>query len=237
MTLEGTANKTLLLLGLLVSSAAWVWFQAGAEAVIDPMLASSQVVAATSTGVVPWMIGGGVIGLILGLVITFKAHLAQYLAPAYAICQGLMVGGMSVMFERAYPGIAFQASALTFGTLFALLGAYKAGWIKVTDKLRSGIVMAMGGIMVTYLVAMVAGMFGVNLSMIHGSGPISIGFSLVVVAVAAMSLLLDFEFIAEGSRSGAPKYMEWYGAFSLMVTLIWLYMEILKLLSKLNRRD
>jgi uncharacterized YccA/Bax inhibitor family protein len=149
----------------------------------------------------------------------------------------LALGSISAILELRFPGIAIQAVSLTFGTLLVLLFAYRSGMIPVTQKLRLGIVAATGGIMVFYLLQFVLGFFGVHFSSINGSGPIGIGISLIIVAVAALNLVLDFDFIENGARMGAPKYMEWYGAFGLMVTLVWLYLEILRLLTKLRGRD
>ncbi len=138
----------------------------------------------------------------------------------------------------ALPGIGIEAVSLTFGTLFGLLLAYSSGLIKVTDKMRLGIVAATGGIALFYLIEMVLGLFGVHaFATINGSGPAGILFSLFVVAIAALNLVLDFDFIEQGVALGAPKYMEWYGAFGIMVTLVWLYLEILRLLSKMRSRN
>jgi len=158
-------------------------------------------------------------------------------APIYALLEGLALGGISATFNGRYPGIAIQAVSLTFGTLFILLLAYSSGWIKVTDKMRLGIVAATGGIFVFYMLQMLLGFFGVRFATINGAGMFGIGFSLLVVGIAALNLILDFDFIERGVQVGAPKYMEWYGAFGIMVTLIWLYLEILRLLSKMNRRN
>jgi uncharacterized YccA/Bax inhibitor family protein len=138
------------------------------------------------------------------------------------------------MFEMRYPGIAFEAVGLTFGTLFVLLFLYKSRVIQVTQKFRMGVVAATGGIMIFYFVQMIMGFFGMQFNSINGSGLIGIGFSLIVVAVAALNLVLDFDFVEQGVAAGAPKYMEWYAAFGIMVTLVWLYLEMLRLLSKLN---
>jgi uncharacterized YccA/Bax inhibitor family protein len=155
----------------------------------------------------------------------------------YALLEGLALGGISAMFEVRYPGIGIQSVSLTFGTLAVLLMAYQSGLIKVTDKMRLGIVAATGGIAVFYLVEMVLSFFGVHFTSVNGSGPVGILFSLVVVGVAALNLVLDFDFIERGVQYGAPKYMEWYGAFSVMVTLVWLYLEMLRLLSKIRSRN
>ena len=147
-----------------------------------------------------------------------------------------MLGGISSIFEAQYPGIVIQAVALTFGTLFCLLIAYRSGVIKATENFKLGVVAATGAIAIIYLVSMVMGFFGVSMPMIHSSGPMGIIFSLFVVTIAALNLVLDFDFIEKGAEANAPGYMEWYGAFGLIVTLIWLYLEILRLLSKLQRR-
>jgi uncharacterized YccA/Bax inhibitor family protein len=158
-------------------------------------------------------------------------------APAYAALEGLALGGVSAMLETRFPGIAIQSVSLTFGTLLVLLLAYRSGLIPVTQKLRLGIVAATGGVAVFYLLEMILGIFGVHFTSINGSGFIGIGFSLIVVGIAALNLVLDFDFIESGVRGGAPKYMEWYGAFGIMLTLVWLYIEILNLLTKLRSRN
>jgi uncharacterized YccA/Bax inhibitor family protein len=171
------------------------------------------------------------------MVTTFKKEWSPVTAPIYALLEGLALGGLSAVIDLRYPGIAIQAVGLTFGTLFVLLLAYRSGLIKVTEKFRMGIVAATGGIMLFYLLQMLLGFFGVQFVSINGSGIVGIGFSLFVVAIAALNLVLDFDFIERGVQYGAPKYMEWYGAFGIIVTLVWLYLEILRLLSKLNRRS
>ncbi len=171
------------------------------------------------------------------MVTIFKKEWAPVTSPIYALLEGLVLGGISAVTNARYPGIGIEAVALTFGTLFVLLLAYSSGLIKVTDKLRLGIVAATGGIAVFYLLEMVLSFFGVHFATINGNGLIGIGFSVVVVIVAALNLVLDFDFIETGVKVGAPKYMEWYGAFGIMVTLVWLYLEILRLLSKLRSRN
>jgi len=153
------------------------------------------------------------------------------------LLEGLVLGGISAMLEQRYHGIAIQAVSLTFGTLLAMLLAYRSGLIRVTDKLRMGIVAATGGIAVFYFLQFILGFVGVHFRTINSSSPIGIGFSIIVVIVAALNLVLDFDLIENGARMGAPKYMEWYGAFALMVTLVWLYFEILRLLSKFRSRS
>ena len=180
--------------------------------------------------------GGAIGGLIVAIVTAFKKEWSPVTAPIYAVLEGLFLGGISATFEARWPGIVVQAVALTFGTLFCLLMAYKSRIIKVTENLRLGIFAATGAIAVFYLVTIVLSFFKIQVPFVFGSGPIGIIFSLVVVVIAALNLVLDFDFIEKGAEHGAPKYMEWYGAFALMVTLIWLYLEILRLLSKVRDR-
>ncbi len=187
--------------------------------------------------ITPLIAVGGIGGFILAMVTIFKKEWSGITAPLYALLEGLVLGGISAMLEMRYHGIAIQAVSLTFGTLLAMLLAYRSGLIKVTDKLRLGIVAATGGIAVFYFLQFILGFFGVRFTSINGAGPIGIGFSIVVVIVAALNLVLDFDLIENGARLGAPKYMEWYGAFALMVTLVWLYFEILRLLSKFRSRN
>lgn len=222
MTLQGTVNKTGLLLLCVVATSAWTW----------GLSHSNQPEAA-----LPWMLGGVFGGFVVALVTIFKKNWAPLTAPLYALLEGLALGGISAMFEKMYPGVAIQAVGLTFGTLFVMLLAYKSGIIKATQGFKIGIIAATGGIAVFYLVEMVLGVFfHVQVPAINGSGPWGIAFSLFVVVIAALNLVLDFDMIETGVRGGAPKYMEWYGAFGLMVTLIWLYLEILRLLAKARRR-
>src|SRR5690606_3216413 len=143
---------------------------------------------------------------------------------------------ISAMFNHMYDGIVMQAVLLTFGTLFAMLFAYRSGMIRATEKFKLGVAAATGGVFLVYMASIVLGFFGINIPMIHESGLVGIGFSLVVVVIAALNLVMDFDFIETGVDKGAPKYMEWYGAFGLMVTLVWLYIEFLRLLSKLQSR-
>ena len=227
MSIQGTVNKTLILLLLVCVSAAWIWNRYyGAP---EP----SQALADISL----WMIGGAIGGFIVALVTIFKKSWASVTAPIYALLEGLLLGGISATFEARYPGIVIQAVGLTFGTLFCLLVVYTSRMIKVTQNFRLGIVAATGGIALFYLVSLVLGMFGINIPLIHENGLIGIGFSLFVVVIAALNLVLDFDFIENAAAQGAPKYMEWYGAFGLIVTLVWLYIEILRLLSKLRSRN
>jgi len=182
------------------------------------------------------MIGGLFGGFIVALVTIFKKEWSPVTAPVYALLEGLALGGISAMFELRYPGIAIQGVGLTFGTLFVLLLAYQSGIIRATRGFKVGVIAATGGIAVLYLVDMVLRYFNRPVTFIHESGPWGIAFSLFVVIIAALNLVLDFDLIETGVKNGAAKYMEWYGAFALMVTLIWLYLEILRLLGKARRR-
>jgi uncharacterized YccA/Bax inhibitor family protein len=177
---------------------------------------------------------GGIGGFIAAMVTIFKKEWSPVTAPIYALLEGLFLGSLSAMFEIRFPGIAIESVALTFGTCLCLLLAYRAGIIRASQKFTMGIVAATGGIAVVYIASMLLGFFHVQIPGIFGSGPVGILFSLAVCAIAALNLILDFSFIEDGARTGAPKYMEWYSAFGLMVTLIWLYLEILRLLSKLR---
>jgi uncharacterized YccA/Bax inhibitor family protein len=223
MSVSGTVHKTGILLVCAMATAAWVWH----------LFMQSRDMA----DVAPWLMLGAFGGFVMAMVTVFKKDWSPVTAPLYALLEGLVLGGLSAIFELRYPGIAFQAVGLTFGTLFVLLMAYTSGIIKVTDKLRLGIVAATGGIMLFYLAEMILGFFHVQFLAINGAGPMGIVFSLVVVGIAALNLVLDFDFIEQGASYGAPKYMEWYGAFGIMVTLVWLYLEILRLLSKLRSRN
>jgi uncharacterized YccA/Bax inhibitor family protein len=223
MTLQGTVNKTGVLLICVIATAAWTW---------NLFLHSHS-----PQTVMPLALLGGIGGLIVAMVTIFKKQWAGITAPIYALLEGLVLGSISAILEVRFPGIAIQAVSLTFGTLVILLLAYRSGLIAVTEKFRLGIIAATGGIALFYIVEIVLGFFGIHFTAINGSGVIGIGFSVFVVIIAALNLVLDFDFIETGVRVGAPKYMEWYGAFGLMVTLIWLYFEILRLLSKLRSRE
>ena len=189
------------------------------------------------SSVAPWLMLGVIGGFIAALVTIFKKSWAPVTAPIYALLEGLVLGGISAITEVKFPGVPMQAVGLTFGTLVALLLVYRAGIIKVTDNFRLGVIAATGGIALFYLATMIMGFFGVRFPTVFGTGPVGIAISVFVVIVAALNLVLDFDLIERGAQMGAPKYMEWYGAFALMVTLIWLYLEILRLLSKLRSRN
>ena len=220
MTINGTVNRTYFLLFMLLIPALYTW---------DMFARESPLVSV-------FMIIGVVGGLIVALITAFKKTLAPITAPVYAVLEGLFLGGISAYFEAMYPGIVIQAVTLTFGVLFCLLFAYKSGFIKVTENFKLGVVAATGSIFVIYLISFVMGIFGVSVPYIHESGLIGIGFSLFVVTIASLNLVLDFDFIENGARNKMPKYMEWYAAFGLMVTLVWLYIEILRLLAKMRNR-
>jgi uncharacterized YccA/Bax inhibitor family protein len=222
MTIQGTVNKTGLLLLFVVAAAAWTWGLSHSE---------------TPEAAFPWMIGGLIGGFVVALVTIFKKEWSPVTAPIYALLEGLLLGGISAIFEKSYPGIAVEAISLTFGVMFVMLLAYKFRIVQATRGFKLGVIAATGGIAIVYLVNMVMGLFfHSQMSFLNAATPLGIGISLFVVIIASLNLILDFDMIETGARMGAPKYMEWYGAFGLMVTLIWLYMEMLRLLSKLRRR-
>jgi uncharacterized YccA/Bax inhibitor family protein len=227
MTVQGVINKTALLLLLVVASAAWVW----------NMFYSAPSVAAGAAAVTPWLWGGLIGGLVMALITAFKQSWAAITAPLYALLQGLVVGGLSALMEVQFPGIAVQAVGLTFGTLAVMLVAYSTGLIKVNDTFRTVVTAATGAIALVYLASLLLGFFGIQIPYIHESGLIGIGFSVFVTGIAALNLALDFDFVAQGVARRAPQQLEWYGAFGLIVTLIWLYIEFLRLLSKLRSRE
>ena len=223
MTIQGTVNKAVLLLMCVFLTAAWTWnlfYRTMSPQTVLPLLAI-----------------GAIGGLIVALVTVFKQSWAPVTAPIYALLEGLVIGGVSAVAEAQFPGIVIQAVGLTFGTCLALLLAYKSGMIRASENFKLGVVAATGGIALFYLLSLILGLFGVRISFLYQSGPLGIAFSLFVVVIAALNLVLDFDFIEQGAGAGAPRYMEWYAAFGLMVTLIWLYLEILRLLMKLRSRD
>ena len=222
MTIQGTVNKTGLLLLLMVVSAAWTWGLSHSE---------------TPAAAYPWMIGGALGGFVVALVTVFKKTWSPLTAPIYALLEGLFLGGISAVFNRSYPGIAVQAVSLTFAVMFVMLLAYKFGIIRATRGFKLGVIAATGGIALVYMANMVMSLFfHTQMSVLYSSSPLGIGISLFVVVIAALNLIIDFDMIENAARMGAPKYMEWYGAFGLMVTLIWLYLEILRLLGKTRRQ-
>ncbi|PYU18494.1 MAG: hypothetical protein DMG30_27485 [Acidobacteria bacterium] len=221
MTLQGTVNKTGVLLLCVVGTAAWTWGIAHSQA---PQAA------------LPWMMGGLIAGFVFALVTIFKKEWSPITAPIYALCEGLVLGGISALLERAYPGIAIQAMGLTFGVTAVMLVLYRSGILRATPKFTVGVIAATGGIFLVYMVDLVLGLFGRHVPLLNSSGPLGIGLSLVIVIIAALNLILDFDFVETGVHARAPKYMEWYGAFGIMVTLVWMYLEILRLLAKIRER-
>ncbi|SMF92970.1 Uncharacterized membrane protein, YccA/Bax inhibitor family [Paenibacillus uliginis N3/975] len=220
MTIGGTVNKSFMLLALLIGAAviSWAMFFNGYD-------------------VFPYMIGGAIGGLILALIISFKPTAAPYLAPIYAILEGLLLGALSANYESLYYGITLQAALLTMCVFMGMLLAYKTGLIKASEGFKRGVIAATAGIALVYLLSFVLRLFGMTVPYLHDSTPIGIGISIVIVIIAALNFVLDFNFIEEGAKQGAPKYMEWYGSFGLLVTLVWLYIEIIRLLAKLANRD
>ena len=220
MTISGTVNKAGILMLCVLATAAWTW--------------SQFYTTGDAASVGGYTVIGALGGFIAALVTIFKKEWSPVTAPIYALLEGLFLGALSAMLEVRYPGIAIQAVALTFGTCFCMLLAYRSGLLRATQRFTMGVVAATGGIAIVYLASMVLGFFNVQIPGIFGNGPVGILFSLAVVVIAALNLILDFNFIEQGASRGAPKYMEWYSAFGLMVTLIWLYLEIIRLLSKLR---
>jgi len=216
MTINGTVNKTAISLLLLVGTG-YLTFTT-----INPGL----------------LIGCGIGGFIVAIITVFKKEWAPITVPIYAILEGGLLGGVSFMYNSLYDGIVTNAIFLTVGILLSLLTAYRSGYIKATENFKLGVFAATGGIAIVYLINFIMSFFGSSMGVmqIDNASPMSIGFSAIVVIIAALNLVLDFDFIEEGAEKGAPKYMEWYGAFGLLVTLIWLYLEILRLLAKLNSR-
>jgi uncharacterized YccA/Bax inhibitor family protein len=221
MTLSGVVNKSAVLLGLVFLSAYWLWNR----------FFESHVMA----DITIYMMVGIIGGLVVALITTFKPTVSPITAPLYAILEGLALGGISAMLEFQYPGIVIQAVSLTFAVFFSLLIAYRSGLIKVTENFKKMVVAATGGIFVVYMISFVLSFFGTSIPFIHEGGFFGILFSLFVVGIAAMNLVLDFDFIEKSAERGAPKYMEWYASFGLLVTLVWLYFEILRLLAKSRR--
>ncbi len=223
MTVNGMVMKTLMALAavLLTAGLAWLQFQKSGYA-----------------GVQPYLWGGLIVGLIAAVVTFSRPTLAPYTTPVYALAQGAFLGAISALISYQFPkvNIVFQACCLTFGTLFVMLICYQTGVIRVTERFRAGVTAATGAVCLLYFVTIVLSFFGVSLPFIHSSGPLGIAFSLFVVGLAAFNLLLDFDLVDRLVAQRAPKAMEWYAAFALMVTLIWLYLEILRLLMKLQDR-
>ena len=227
MTVQGTISKIALLLALVVAGAVFTWAKV-----------MGGIETGNLVGIRGWMIGGSVAAFVLAMIIVFKKNLAPILSPVYAICEGLCIGAISAYFEVLFSGLVMRAVLLTFSVLFAMLFMYRMQIIKVTQRFRAIVLAATVGIAVAYLISLILSLFGVNMGFILGGGSFGLIISVVVVAIAALNLVLDFDFIEQGSQAGMPSYFEWYGAFGLMVTLIWLYIEILHLLAIVaGRRD
>ncbi len=222
MTLQGTITKTGILLFIAFLSASWIW---------------QQVFTNETFSVTLYLTVGAIGGFIAAMVGVFKPATTPIAAPAYALLEGLFLGGISSIFEMRFPGIVIQAVGLTFGTLFALLIAYKSQLIKPTENFKLGVAAATGGIFIMYMASIILGFFGIDIPFINGNGFWGIAISAGIVIIAALNLVLDFDFIEQGVEEGSPKVMEWRSALGLMVTLVWLYIEILHLLSKLHSRD
>ncbi len=215
MTVSGTINKSFLMLILLIASAAITWSMA------NPIV---------------FAIGGAIVGFILVLIAVFKPQYSGFLAPGYAIFEGLFIGGISAIFEVKYPGIVIQAVSCTFVTFMVCFGLYKYEIVKVTEKFKSVVLAATLAIATYYLFSWLLSMFTSFQPVHYGNSMMSIGISAFVIVIAALNLFLDFDQIEKGVEQKMPKYMEWYGAMGLMITLVWLYIEFLRLLSKLNRK-
>lgn len=222
MTIGGAVAKTFILVSIAVAAAAYVWMQ---------YFGGKQDVVISAIPV------GAIGGLIVAIATIFRPKWSPVTAPLYAVLQGVALGGISATFEASFAGLPLQAVGLTFSTLLALLAAYTTGLIKASENFRLAVFAATAGIALFYILSVVLGVFGIMMPLLHSGGWMGIGFSLFVVGVAALNLVLDFDFIENGAESGAPKHMEWYAAFGLLVTLVWLYLEMLRLLAKLQSRD
>ena len=224
MTFKGVVNKTFALIGICFLTSALTW---------GTLMGLPAESAGTAMGV---LIGSAILGAIVAFITIFKHSWAPTTAPLYAALEGVVLGSISLMFEKQYPGIVFQAVFLTFGVLFSLLFAYRSGWIRATEKFKIGVFAATGAVAIVYLASIILGLFGIQIPMIHTSSPVGIAFSAIVVVIAALNFILDFDMIENGVAARAPKYMEWYSGFAILITLVWLYMEILKLLGKVRDR-
>jgi len=220
MTLQGTVNKTGFLLFCASAAAAWTW----------------HLVQTQPESVAAWMWGGLIAGLVFAIVTIFKKEWSPVTAPIYALCEGLALGGISAVFNHAYPGIALEALGLTAAVTAVMLVLYTSGIIRATPKFTIGVIAATGGIFLFYMIDLVMGFFGHHVPLLYSNGPWGIAISVFIVIVAALNLILDFDFVETGVHQGAAKYMEWYGAFGIMVTLVWMYIEMLRLLSKVRSR-
>ena len=232
MRLSGTLSAAAILLGILVVAGGFAWQSVDVITQRNPLTGETVV----TSGLPGWIIIAALAGFGIGILTVFKPKVARITGPIYAVLLGSVAGAISHFYEVQFHGIVLQAIGLTVGVFVMMLVLYATRTIRVTEKLRSGIFAATGAVMLVYLVSIVLGLFGTQVPMIHESGPVGILFSLAVVGIASMNLLVDFDLIERGVTMGAPRYMEWYGAFGLMVTLVWLYLELLRLLSKLRSR-
>jgi uncharacterized YccA/Bax inhibitor family protein len=232
MRLGGTLSAAAILLGLVMVAGVFGWQAVSVTRGVERVDGSVPV----SVSMPPWLFVAWIGGFALAMVTIFKPKVARFSAPVYAVAEGLLVGAISRAFDVQYKGIVLQAVGLTIGVFLVMLVLYATGTIKVTDRLRSGIIAATGAVLLVYVFDIVLRLFGTGVPMIHEAGAFGILFSLAVVGIASFNLLLDFDFIERGVAMKAPRYMEWYGAFGLMVTLIWLYLELLRLLAKLRER-
>jgi uncharacterized YccA/Bax inhibitor family protein len=215
MTVQGAINKTFILFGIMLITAMFAYTM--------------------PSSLLMW--GGAIGGLIVVFIAASRPQMSGTLAPIYAALEGLFVGAISAVYASAFNGIIFQAVTLTLAVLFIMLFIYKAGLVKVNQKFRAGVMMATGAIAVVYLVAIVLNMFGINMPYLHEGGMMGIGISLVIIGVAALNLLLDFDNFEKGEKYGAPAYMEWFSAMGLLITLVWLYIEILRLIAIFSSND
>jgi uncharacterized YccA/Bax inhibitor family protein len=220
MTINGTIHRACFLLLCVLATAVWAW---------DRLLAPQN-----RRALLIWLLAALLSGFAVALITVFKKQWSAVTAPIYALLQGLVLGAISSLMEARFPGIAIQAVALTFATCFGLLLAYRSGLVRATNKFRFWITAATGGLAGVYMLALILSLLGMRVPFDFRSGPLGIIVSLIVVALAALNLILDFDLIERGARSRAPKYMEWFAAFGLMVTLIWLYLEVLRLLAKVR---
>ena len=222
MTIHGTINKVGIMLLLVIAAAAYTWNMVMGE---DPGRAGTLAIA------------GAIGGFVVALITVFRPRSSAITAPIYAILEGLFLGAISAIINARYPGVAFQAVLLTIGTLFTMLFLYRSGRIRATPRFRRGVMMATGAVFFAYLISWILSLLGMPMGFMHSAGPLGILINLVIIVIAALNLILDFDFIEKGSKMGAPKFMEWYGAFGLVVTLIWLYIEFLRLLARFSGRD
>jgi uncharacterized YccA/Bax inhibitor family protein len=222
MTINGTINKIGIMLLLLIAAASYTWKMASGA---NPGNAGMLTVV------------GAIGGFIVALVTVFRPQSSAITAPIYAILEGLFLGAISAVINARYPGVAFQAVLLTIGTLFTMLFLYRSGRIRATPRFQRGVMMATGAVFFAYLISWLLSLFGLGVGFMHSAGPMGILINMVIIVIAALNLILDFDFIEKGAKMSAPKYMEWYGAFGLMVTLIWLYIEFLRLLARFSGRD